>query len=321
MSPATDRASNRVLFIWIGGNLDGPIGGLQCVDGLTNVDLLQMVSILLITSSDRVVQDAHGAVITENDDPVQPGDYIVSANTVEVNDEMVYTRASSIATGERVREFREAVQERDKRCVVSKLENLNVEYGWAGFEAAHIFPLAYEQQWHENSYGRWISMVPAQGGEINSVQNGLLLTSSLHQLFDQYFFTINPDNGFKVVLFMPADTFRIGKEKLDGRLLNHPAGPSVQLLRWHFRQAVLANMRGAGEPIFEHDFQPGGDTMGEIMQGPKPAEHMQFQLFNRLASHMETMDSSQESETSGENVEQKESPGPVCGKDVHTKEN
>jgi len=51
---------------------------------------------------------------------------------------------------------------------------------------------------------------------------------------------------------------------LDGKTLDFvcrdPANPhrvSDQLLRWHFRQSVLANVRGAGEPIFEHDFPPG----------------------------------------------------------------
>lgn len=34
------------------------------------------------------------------------------------------------------------------------------------------------------------------------------------------------------------------------------SGRVDQLLRWHFRQAVLANMRGAGEPVFENDFPP-----------------------------------------------------------------
>jgi hypothetical protein len=36
---------------------------------------------------------------------------------------------------------------------------------------------------------------------------------------------------------------------------------SDQLLRLHFRQSVLANMRGAGEPVFEHDFPPGTDML------------------------------------------------------------
>lgn len=36
-------------------------------------------------------------------------------------------------------------------------------------------------------------MVPDTGGTINSVQNGLLLRSDIHQLFDFYDFSINPD--------------------------------------------------------------------------------------------------------------------------------
>lgn len=56
-----------------------------------------------------------------------------------------------------------------------------------------------------------------------------------------------------------------------------------QLLHWHFRQAVLANMRGAGELVFECDFLPGSDMMGEIMESPKAGERMKFELFSRLA--------------------------------------
>ena len=48
------------------------------------------------------------------------------------------------------------------------------------------------------------------------------------------------------------------------------------------RQAVLANMNGAGESCHETDFPPGSDIMGEIMQGPKAAERMEFELFNRF---------------------------------------
>lgn len=48
------------------------------------------------------------------------------------------------------------------------------------------------------------------------------------------------------------------------------AGQSV-----HFRQAVLSNMRGTGEPVFEFDFPPGSDMTGE---GPKVAERMEFEF-------------------------------------------
>ena len=42
-------------------------------------------------------------------------------------------------------------------------------------------------------------------------------------------------------------------------------------------------MRGSGEPIFESDFPPGSDIMGEILEGPKAAERMEFELGTRLA--------------------------------------
>ena len=61
--------------------------------------------------------------------------------------------------------------------------------------------------------------------------------------------------------------------------------PAEQLLRWHFRQAVFANMRGVGEPVFEYDFPPGSDMVGDIMAGPRAAERMEFELFGRLAAH------------------------------------
>ena len=147
---------------------------------------------------------------------------------------------------------------------------------WHGFEAAHVFPLAYEQQWLANNYSRWITLPPSRGWgvTINSVRNGLLLDASLHALFDRYIFSINPDarelsflgnisfsltlskDGHKIICFQP-DARNISGTYLDARLLSNPQRPVDELFRWHFRQAVLTNMRGAGEPYFEHDFPPG----------------------------------------------------------------
>jgi hypothetical protein len=77
---------------------------------------------------------------------------------------------------------------------VSGKEAINADIDdWTGFEAAHIFPLAYEDFWNDNNYGRWITFPPERGGTINSVQNGLLFRSDIHQLFDSYKFSINPD--------------------------------------------------------------------------------------------------------------------------------
>ena len=37
-----------------------------------------------------------------------------------------------------------------------------------------------------------------------------------------------------------------------------------QLLRWYFRQYVLADMPGIGEPVFEHGFPPSTDQIADI---------------------------------------------------------
>ena len=79
------------------------------------------------------------------------------------------------------------------------------------------------------------------------------------------------------------DGKRIAGTHLDKTFFDNPQRPVDQLLRWHFRQAVLANMRGQGEPCFDSDFPPGSDIIGDILSGPKAGERMEFELFSRLA--------------------------------------
>jgi hypothetical protein len=197
-----NRSQGRDVLIWDLADTEhqNPLGGLILGPGITNTDFRQMLDILLTTSRDCHIQNARGEEVLRNDQPLMPGDYFVAADKIAVINEMFYTRAHSITTGTRTQAFREAVQARDGRCVVSKVKNHRATRDlWAGFEAAHIFPLAYEQQWVENNYSRWTAIQSPQGGSINSVQNGILLQSNLHQEFYQYLFSINPD----VSLFFP----------------------------------------------------------------------------------------------------------------------
>lgn len=48
----------------------------------------------------------------------------------------------------------------------------------------------------------------------------------------------------------------VGKH-LDQRFRDDPRRPVDGLLRWHLRQAVLANVRNLDEPIFKVDFPLG----------------------------------------------------------------
>ena len=44
-------------------------------------------------------------------------------------------------------------------------------------------------------------------------------------------------------------------------------------------------------PVFEHDYPPGSDIVGDILSGPKAAERMEFEIFGRLADQVEIVSS------------------------------
>lgn len=184
--------------------------------------------------------------------------------------------------------FRDEIRARDGKCVISGVENpapCIQAFDWISFEAAHLFPISAETIWRQKNYGQWITNMDDSPSsyKLNSSQNGFLLRSHIHQKFDQYLISVNPDDGYKVVVFDPDS------DGVDGRILDpicrDPANPhsiSDQLLRWHFRQAVLSNMRGSGEPIFEHDFPEGTDILTEILSGPCGQERFEMEMCARL---------------------------------------
>ena len=54
-------------------------------------------------------------------------------------------------------------------------------------------------------------------------------------------------------------------------------------MRWHFEQAVLANMKGVGQKPWEFDFGEGDEIEG-IMADEDAAERMELELFTRLGA-------------------------------------
>ncbi|KAH0559756.1 hypothetical protein GP486_003727 [Trichoglossum hirsutum] len=280
-----NRSVGRDVHVYDAKNPDTALGGLILTNGVTNANFYSMVEIFCIFDSSFFLRDEGGRTIQRDDSPLHPSKYYILTNgSITINNEGYLARAVSVASGTRLASFRDAVRERDKGCVVTGKVAVNAyKNNWVGFQAAHVFPLAYEQQWKDGNYSRWITIPAADGGTINSVQNGILLRSDIHARFDTYDFSIDPDDGYKIICFN-LDGEGIAGKHLDQRFLGDPNRPVDQLLRWHFRQAVFANMRGAGEPIFECDFPPGSDMMGEIMSSPGAAGRMEFELFSRLAA-------------------------------------
>jgi hypothetical protein len=215
---SSGRSAERNVHIYHSDDLAKPLGGLVVTNGITYANFYAMVEVFLFFSSPFVLrhEDVTDSLrdIPRDEQPLQPGIYYVitegeklpcvhgqafvelQAGSIEVNDERWLVRAISLASGSRVASFRDAVRERDRRCVVTGTRATRAQYGfWTGFQAAHIFPLAYEEHWKDSNYGQWITIPPAteSAGSINSVQNGMLLRNDIHAHFDSYDFSINPD--------------------------------------------------------------------------------------------------------------------------------
>ncbi|KAK9327123.1 HNH endonuclease-domain-containing protein [Lipomyces starkeyi] len=284
------RSLRRDIHFYDASKPDRPLGGLRLNRSTTAKNFLFMLNIVIVADCPySVTLRGSGVTLTPTDEPLRPGDYDLKADSpvglISVTDEPCILRIWSHTLSSRESRFRNLVRERDGKCDITGLVNTDADIGdWTTFEAAHIFPVSHRDYFRNQGFSRWITnRTGEQDIGINSCQNGLLMQSNVHQLFDSFKFSINPDDDYKIVNF---DSDLLG---LDGRVLdpvcrdpNDERSVRDELLRWHFRQAVLANMRSAGEPVLEFDFPPGTDMVGEILSGPEAAKRMEAELFSRL---------------------------------------
>ncbi|KAK9385248.1 hypothetical protein V1515DRAFT_617505 [Lipomyces mesembrius] len=285
---AANRRFGRDIFIYLASNPTVIIGG-----GFTNPTFkgrtfLDSLDVLITHDLPlRVFKINDGRMqIQRTQDPLLPGEYEVESDGyLAITDapyyQRTYSATSSLSSSGRVKSFPAAVRERDRRCVITGVAMTQRELGqqrWTRYEAAHIFP---------NYNFRELVVLDECDGSVNSPQNGLLLQSHVHAMFDQYEISINPNDDYRIVCFLD-DSLGLAGRQLDPvcRDRGHPHHLNDKILFWHFQQAVLANMRGAGEPIFDEVIPSGSDTMNAIRSGPVPAERMELELSKRLGDVM-----------------------------------
>jgi len=207
---AADRSIGRNVHLYDAKDRGTVLGGLILTSGVTKSNFYSMVEILLLFQSSFTIGHENSATLVRNEEPLAPGKYYVvgkpldlilggavglwSTGSFTVNNEPCLTRTISLSTGSRLQSFRDEIRKRDGRCVITgKIALGAYRNHWKGFEAAHIFPLAYEGHWVQHNFARWITIPAANGETINSKQNGLLLRADIHGLFDSYDISINPD--------------------------------------------------------------------------------------------------------------------------------
>ena len=181
------------------------LGGLVSSRGITGEVFYIIVAIVIgrqrdaTGSHDFHIQDKNGHALTPNDIDLRPGHYlVVSDKPAELSNARFLVRGLSGSTGTRLESFRREVRARDGRCVITKEEAIDgtLMDRWTGFEVAHIVPIAYAGEWRQRNFSQHITVFPPpprQNDAINSVQNGLLLRSDVHQKFDAYGFSILPE--------------------------------------------------------------------------------------------------------------------------------
>ncbi|KAI0248181.1 hypothetical protein BJV78DRAFT_1238640 [Lactifluus subvellereus] len=195
------------------------------------------------------------ALDSSSDNDLQPGHYVIRTPppgqiSVYLTTDVPRPRAYSVNytyTPDDTN-FVQRVRDRDQRCCITG--QLVTSGDYTGFEAAHIFPLSETDTWNCLDYKRFIEDDQILAGyEMNSVQQGFLCSSTEHQMFDDYTIGVNPDDNYRIYDFVGRDPNRSPHGRLFYRNMNveQRYRPSLDLLRDHFRQCVLRNVKGAGE--------------------------------------------------------------------------
>ncbi|KDQ14618.1 hypothetical protein BOTBODRAFT_174491 [Botryobasidium botryosum FD-172 SS1] len=184
--------------------------------------------------------------------------------------------------------FKDRVRARDGRCLVTG--HAVEDFDYAGFVAAHIFPIAHEASWKALGFAEQVQDDHPSAGasKINSVQNGILLCVDAAALWDAYAFTIHPDTH--KVLYFSRSAIR-GVPEGTTVLFDHCDSPGARpldtLLREHWRQCILARVKadGARAADFDFEFGPGDvDLQDEERWGGGVGQEMlEIELHRRLA--------------------------------------
>ena len=175
-------------------------------NGMTNANFYSMVEIVFIFDNDYTLSSESGAPVQRDDHPLQAGKYFINTSgSLKVNNEPWLVRTRSEGLFALDESFRDALRERDYRCVITKQPALKSEYmSWTAYTATPIFPLTHKQHWVTHGYDKWIT-IPGPSGPISSVQNGMLLRADIAILFESYYLAINPDVSISSI-FLGAPT-------------------------------------------------------------------------------------------------------------------
>ncbi|KAL2816649.1 HNH endonuclease-domain-containing protein [Aspergillus cavernicola] len=308
-SPACFRPRNVHIFAGNGDHLGGT--WLNSPAYVTNEEFHEMCEHFVQFPAARYRWRLHrlgadntfGARVHRDSGEIQVGRYVVLGNQsqvipVSLTGEQSVRRVHSgnpptSSLRHNQRHFRDGVLRRDGKCVLTGRKG-KITAPMRSLRAAHIFPVARFSLWTQENYDAWITDTTdnhlISPKKLFSVQNGLLLAADVHDSFDAFEVAINPDKGYKTVSFVD-DPNGEGGRVLDRSTRDCSPNDRVndQCLRWHYHQAVLANMRGAGEKVWEFDHDV--DEMGDLIEEDRSGELLELEFADRLGPYVDVEES------------------------------
>ncbi|KAI9773442.1 MAG: hypothetical protein M1840_007658 [Geoglossum simile] len=287
-----DGENNEILGFWQNGSVSwGQIAEWMHI-AITLPSVQYAVFRCLESGNPENPATNHGPSVnlSGNNNAVDRGYYVVlSANgeplDIPITEERAIPRSVSYNLSNpdpRLASFRQRVRERDNCCVVTGVRVPPGDYD--SFEAAHIFPVAHLDLWRS---GQWSQRIEDDfhdvgDSKIHSVQNGILLAQHAHTYFDKYKIAINPDDNYKVTCFVDDCWGFDGRYMVRSGYPQHYQ-PLRSLLKYHFRMAVLCNMKARGpEYDWDEDIPPGMDPVAEISNSEEGKLRFELVMAERL---------------------------------------
>ncbi|QUC19071.1 uncharacterized protein UV8b_03312 [Ustilaginoidea virens] len=204
-------------------------------------------------SSSPSKRSASGSVSPTKDDTASSRAFASDDDTTSLAIPYILTGMSAEVVRKTILNFRTSCLVESNTCAVSGKGR-----GWCanpaigpGVQACHIVP---QQHYHIyplpepfSSEGRYSHGRLSEAWRRTwSAKNGILLSKTLHELFDLRLFSIHPDT-LRVRIFVPYDML----EEYHGRPAQLPPNVDRKALRHHYEMCCIENM-AAAMPLEEH---------------------------------------------------------------------
>ncbi|PLB42619.1 uncharacterized protein BDW47DRAFT_121722 [Aspergillus candidus] len=234
----------RNVFIRFSDNFLAFRGGLYASDHLTNAELSKMIRIVFRAEGAFSIHSESTDIELPNDQqPAQQDIYVLTplraGASVHTTGQLILDRKLDSRPSNQ--DFIQRVKDRDHgHCTILGMLQPNQRGKWPTTKMAYIFP---------SGQGDVFSLLPfpTPPEGVHCAQNIITLEEPVYDAWEARQIAVDPDNEYRIISFHPTTT------RCHGFALHpvcrDPGNPwrvDDDLLRWHFHQTVIYNLRGDG---------------------------------------------------------------------------